>query len=170
MKSISTVKGCLFEYLTGVSSTSWWQGILSGSKEFVIKTGSNGLTIKPTGDTSISGNLDVGGIMNTTHINLTNDDPNIFPLAITHTGANWFQGEYISTANQVGCLFRYKTTGSSTYWWSGVWSSNTNYVNIWLNYKGLSIESNGSAAISGNLNVGVGATSSTIDSHSNQQG
>ena len=31
-----------------------------GSNEFVIKSGSNGLTPKPTGNTSISGNLDVG--------------------------------------------------------------------------------------------------------------
>ena len=59
-KCVSTVKGCLFEYLTSASSTSWWQGILGGSNEFVIKTGSNGLTIKPNGDTTISGNLDVG--------------------------------------------------------------------------------------------------------------
>ena len=56
---VSTVKGCLFEYLTSASSTSWWQGILGGSNEFVLKTGSNGLTIKPTGYTT-SGNLDVG--------------------------------------------------------------------------------------------------------------
>ena len=57
-KFVSTVKGCLFEYSTSASSTSWWQGILGGSNEFVIKTGSSGLTIKPTGDVSIRGNLD----------------------------------------------------------------------------------------------------------------
>ena len=59
-KNVSTVKGCWFDYLTGASSTSWWQGISSGSNEFVIKTGSNGLTIQSNGDTTISGNLDVG--------------------------------------------------------------------------------------------------------------
>ena len=32
-KFVSTVKGCLFEYLTNASSTSWWQGILGGSNE-----------------------------------------------------------------------------------------------------------------------------------------
>ena len=31
-----------------------------GSNEFVMKSGSNGLTLKPTGDADISGNLDVG--------------------------------------------------------------------------------------------------------------
>ena len=59
-KLLSTVKGCLFEYLTGASSTSWWQSILGGSSEFVVKTGSNGLTIQPNGNTTTSGNLDVG--------------------------------------------------------------------------------------------------------------
>ena len=57
-------------------------------------------------DTSIAGNLNVGCIMNTTKINLTNDDPTNAPLVITNTGANWFQGECIATANQIGCLFR----------------------------------------------------------------
>ena len=59
-KFVSTVRGCLFEYLTSASSTSRRLGILGGSNKFVIKTGSHGLTIKPTGDVSISGNLDVG--------------------------------------------------------------------------------------------------------------
>ena len=54
---VSTVKGCLFEYLTSASSTSWWQGVLSGSNEFVIKTGSNGLTIKLNGSAVLSGSL-----------------------------------------------------------------------------------------------------------------
>ena len=98
-------------------------------------------------DTAISGNVVVGGIMNTTKINLTNDDPNNYPLVISNTGGNWFQGVSIATADEVGCLFRYKTSGSSTYWWSGVWGSNTNDFNRWFNYKGLSIKSNGSAAI-----------------------
>ena len=49
--------GCLFEYLTSASSTSWWQGVLSGSNEFVIKTGSNGLTIKSNGIAVFSGSL-----------------------------------------------------------------------------------------------------------------
>ena len=54
-KFVSTVKGCLFEYLTSASSTSWWQGVLSGSNELVIKTGSNGLTIKSDGSAALSG-------------------------------------------------------------------------------------------------------------------
>ena len=93
----------------------------------------------------------LGGIMNTTKMNLTNDVWNNFPLAITNTGTNWFQGEYIATGNEVGCLLRYKTSGSSTYWWSGVWGANTNEFHIWFNCQGLSLKSNGSAVLSGSL-------------------
>ena len=102
-------------------------------------------------DAPISGNLDVGGIMNTTQINITNVDPNNYPLVITNNGGNWFQGEYMATANDVGCLFRYKTGGSSSYWWTGVWGANTNEFNIWYNYQGLSLKPNGSAVLSGSL-------------------
>ena len=97
--------------------------------------------------------------MNTTKINSTNVDPNNYPLVITNNGGNWFQGECIATANEVGCLFRYKTSGSSTYWWSGVWGSNTNDFNIWFNYQGLSLKSNGSAVLSGSLTRNSDASS-----------
>ena len=72
---------------------------------------------------------------------------------------------YESTPNDVGCLFQYKTSASSTSWWHGVWGANANEFNIWHNYKGLSIKSDGSATINGNLDVGVGASSSTIKTH-----
>ena len=42
-------------------SVAWVEGVYwGGSNEFTIKSGSNGLTLKPTGDAVISGNLDVG--------------------------------------------------------------------------------------------------------------
>ena len=128
---------------------------MSPDSSYVIRASdaTNSLTVNQHGNASISANLDVGGIVNTTKINLTNAGPNNYPLVITNDGGNWFQGEYI--ANEVGCLFRYKTSGSSTYWWSGVWGSNTNGLNIWFNCKGLSIKSNGSAALSEKLDVGA---------------
>ena len=89
--------------------------------------------------------------MNTTNIDLTNDDATSFPLVITNTGGNWFQGEYTATANQVGCLFKYKTSGYSIHWWSGMWGANTNEFNIWFNYQGLQFKSKGSAVLSGSL-------------------
>ena len=71
--------------------------------------------------------------MNTPNLDLTDNDPTKFPLAVTTDGGNWFQGEYIANANNVGCLFRYKTSVSPTCWWSGVWGSNLNGFNIWFN-------------------------------------
>ena len=121
-------------------------------------------------DTSISGNLDVGGVMDTTKMKLTNDDTISFPLVITNNGGNWFQGECIANANNVGCLFRYRTSGSSTYWWSGVWGSNANGFNIWFNYTRLSIQSNGSAVISGNLDVGQDQAQTSIKAYVNHVG
>ena len=143
-----------------------WQAGMSSDNSCVIRASgaTHVLTVNQNSNTSISGDLEVGGIMHTTKMDLTNE-PTQFPLAITNTGANWFQGEYIATANEVGCLFRYKTSGSSTYWWSGVWGSNTDDFNMWFTFKGLSIKSNGSAAVSGNLGVGVGAASSMVKAH-----
>ena len=54
-------QGYLITYVTIQSSVAWVEGVnWGGSNEFIIKSGSNGLTITPTGDTTISGNPDVG--------------------------------------------------------------------------------------------------------------
>ena len=137
--------------MTARSSVAWADVNWGSSNEFIIKSGSDGLTLKPTGDAVLSGILDVDGVMRTTNIYLTTGVWYNFPLVITNHGDNRFQGEHIANANIVGCLFRYKTSGSSTYWWSGVWGYNTNYINIWFNYEGLSLKSNGSVVLSGSL-------------------
>ena len=62
------------------------------------------------------------------------------------------------------------TPASSSYWWSGVWGANANKFNIRFNCKGLSIKSNGGAATSGNLDVGVGETKSKVKTHVNHAG
>ena len=159
--STASNQGCLLLHTTAASSTPWMTGVMwGGLDEFVIWNGYNniGLALKPTGDAVISGNLDVDGIMNTTKTNFTNDDTNNLPLVVTSNCGNWFQGEYLANANNVGCLFRYRTSGSSTYWWSGVWGSNTNGFSIWFNYQGLSLKSNGSAVLSGPLPQGSDAS------------
>ena len=56
-KCVPTVKVCLFNCITNASSSSWWQGVVSGLNEFVIKTGSKGLTIKSNGSAVLSGSL-----------------------------------------------------------------------------------------------------------------
>ena len=63
--------GCLVEYKTFASSTSRWAGVWgTNTNEFKIRFTYKGLTIKPTGDAVISGNLDVGP--SRTQSNVTN--------------------------------------------------------------------------------------------------
>ena len=53
--------GCLIEYKTIASSTSWWTGVWgSNTNEFNIWLNYKGLSLKPTGDAVINGNLDIG--------------------------------------------------------------------------------------------------------------
>ena len=66
-QSTESDQGSLIAYTTAQSSVAWVEGVnWGGSNEFTIKSGSNGLTLKPTGDAVISANPDVDGIMNTT--------------------------------------------------------------------------------------------------------
>ena len=54
-------QGCVSFWTTAASSTPWVTGVMwGGLNEFVIWRNNIGLTIKPTGDTTISGHLDVG--------------------------------------------------------------------------------------------------------------
>ena len=60
-QSTASDQGFLIAYTTAQSSVAWVEGVnWGGSNEFIIKSGSNGLTLKPTGDAAVSGNLDVG--------------------------------------------------------------------------------------------------------------
>ena len=59
-QSTASGQGFIIAYVAAQSSVAWGSGVnWGGANEFVIKSGSNGLTIKPTGDVAISGNLDV---------------------------------------------------------------------------------------------------------------
>ena len=53
--------GCLIEYKTNASSTSWWTGVWgTNTNGFKLWFNYQGLSLKPTGDATTSGNLDVG--------------------------------------------------------------------------------------------------------------
>ena len=57
--------GCLMQWMTPASSTYWWSGAWGTNvNEFNIWFDYQGLSIKPTGDVSIGGNLDVGATCN----------------------------------------------------------------------------------------------------------
>ena len=61
--------GCLVEFKTFASSTSWWTGVWgTNTDEFKLRFNYKGLSIKPTGDAVISGNLDVGPSQSVTSI------------------------------------------------------------------------------------------------------
>ena len=50
-QSKASGQGFLIAYTTAQSSVAWVEGVnWGGSNEFIIKSGSNGLTLKPTGD------------------------------------------------------------------------------------------------------------------------
>ena len=90
MESSIAGDGCFQNSLTAQSPTVWNTGVW-GQSEYGIRHGVDGIRIYDTGNTTISGNADVGGIMNTTKIKLTNDVWDNFPLSITSNGDNWFE-------------------------------------------------------------------------------
>ena len=58
LESTISGDGCLMQWKTTASSSQWLQGIWgSNTNEFVIKSGSNGLTLKPNGSAVLSGSL-----------------------------------------------------------------------------------------------------------------
>ena len=60
-QSTASGQGFHIAYMIAQSSVSWVEGVNWGSSnEFTIKSGSNGLTLKPTGGAVLSGKLDVG--------------------------------------------------------------------------------------------------------------
>ena len=104
-QSTASDQGSLITYVTAQSSVAWVEGVnRGGSNEFIIKSGSNGLILKPTGDAVISGNLDVGVGASQTSIKPYVDDQG-------HTGnvqikATWNSQGYINfnTTNPDGLL------------------------------------------------------------------
>ena len=68
-------------------------------------------------DTTRSGNLDVGKILNLQRHPTESDT---IPLIITNTSSSGsgFIGKFVSAVK--GCLFEYLTSASSTSWWQGV--------------------------------------------------
>ena len=89
---------------------------------------------------------------------------------LTSSTNGWFVGKYEGTNNEAGVLSEYKTSASSTSWWQGVWGANTNEFNIWYNFQGLPLKSNGSAVLSGNLEVGPSQAVTSIKAYVNHAG
>ena len=93
--------------MTAQSSVAWVEGVNWGSSnEFIIKYGSCGLTLKPTGDAVISGNLDVSVRNTRTSIKAHNTMDGY--TSYTELEAKWNSQGYLNfEPNRSGanCLF-----------------------------------------------------------------
>ena len=149
----------------GTSNT--WQSGMSSDNPYVVRTSdaTNVLTVNQNGNTSISGNLESQSLA----LNKPSNDDDI-PLQIINNNQNWFVASLESTIAGDGCLVQWMTPASSSYWWSGVWGTNTNDSNIWFNDQGLYHLHNGSAVLSGNLNVGPSQAQSSVNTYFNHVG
>ena len=114
--------GCLMQWMTAASSSYWWSGVWgTNTNELNIWFNYKGLSLKPNGDTTISGNLESQRLT----INKPSNDDDI-PLQIINNNQNWVVASLESTISGDGCLMQWVTPASSTYWRSGVWGTNTN--------------------------------------------
>ena len=56
-QSTASGQGFSIVYIIAQSSVAWVEGVnWGGANEFIIKSGSNGLTLKPNGSAALSGN------------------------------------------------------------------------------------------------------------------
>ena len=139
--------GCLVLWMTPASSTHWWSGVWgTNTNEFNIWFNYEGLSIKPTGDASIGGNLDVLGfrISNTS------------ARAIEINNA-MHNGPYLVAISQHysnhNLLFALRCCPLNQLWCFGVTTSNQYIISHEKSTK-FSIQSNGNTTISGNLDAG----------------
>ena len=141
----------------------WCFGVAASNQYIISHGNSTKLSIQPNGNTSISGDLDVGKVLTLQRITGVTDTP---PLKINNSSnSGWTVGQFESTLNNIGCLVEYKTFASSTSWWTGVWGTNTYEFKVWFNYKGLSIKPTGDVVISCNSDVNASNAPSSIKAY-----
>ena len=116
-------------------------------------------------DTPISGNLESQRLA----INKPSNDNDI-PLQIINNNQSWTVASLESTIAGDGCPMQWATPASSSQWLQGVWGSNTNEFVIKSGSNGLTLKPNGSAVLSGNLDVGVTQAQTSIKAYVNHAG
>ena len=139
----------MFINLSTTRTDGGWMYFKNNNDNYV-QLSNSGNKVNIYKDAAISGNLEPQRLT----INKPSND-NDMPLQIINNNQSWFVASFENTIAEGGCLMQWIAPASSTYWWGGVWGANTNEFNTWFNYKGLSIKSNGSAAINENLDVGA---------------
>ena len=162
-QSTASGQGCLIAYATAQSAAGSTEGVNWGSSnEFIIKSGSNGLTIQSNGDTTISGTLGVQrlSITNTSaraieFNNTMHNGP--YPVAVSQNYSN-DNKSFALRCRPLNQLWRFGVTTSGQYSISHEKSTK------------FSIQPNGNTTTSGNLDVGPSQAQTSIKAYVNHAG
>ena len=157
----------MFLNLSTTRTDGGWMYFKINNDDYIQLSGSDN-KVNSYKDTTISGNLDAGKVWTLKRVPGVSDTN---PLTIINESPGGGTGvAYQSTASDQGFLISYTTAQSSVAWVEGVnWGGSNEFITK-SGSNGLTLKPTGDAVISGYLDVGVGASSSEIDSHSNQQG
>ena len=162
-QSTASGQGFLIDYTTAQSVVGWTEGVNWGSSnEFIIKSGSNCLTVQSNGDTTISGTL------NAQRLPITNTSARAI-----ETNDTMHNGPYLVATSQNysnhNLLFALRCRPLNQLWCSGVTTSNQ-YIISHENSTKSSIQSNGNTTTGGNLNVGPSQAQTPIKAYVNHAG
>ena len=122
--------GCIMQWMTPASSTYWWSGVWGTNRnKFNIWFNYKGLSIKPTGDAVISGNLDV---------NVSNNRPSIRAyntmdgyISYVKLEAKWNSQGYLNfESNRSGANYLFLTAKDDLRMYCG-----NNLVQFFQNYN-----------------------------------
>ena len=154
-----------YDMLLNISTTridGGWMYFKINNDDFIqLSCSDNKVTIYKY--TTINGNLDAQRLT----LNKPSTDSET-PLKIINNNPNWKVMALESTIAGDGCLQSFKTAQSPIVRNTGVW--NQNQYGIRHGVHGLWIYDNGNISISGNLNVGVGASQTSVKAYVNHAG
>ena len=162
-QSTASGQGSLINYTTAQGAVGWTEGVDWGSlNEFIIKSGSNGLTSQSNGDTTISGTLGVQ------KLSITNTSAR--PTEINNMMHN---GPYLVATSQIHSnnklLFALRCRPLNQLWCFGVAASNQ-YIISHENSTKSNIQPNGNTPISGNLDAGPSQAQTSVKAYVNHAG
>ena len=149
----------------GTSNT--WQAGMSSDDSYVIRASdsTNRLSVYPNGDTTIAGNLEITKVLTLKEIPGVSDTS---PLTITNESPGGSTGVvYQSTSPGQDFMIAYVTAQSSVAREEGVNLGGASNCVIKSGSNGLTLKTTGDAVISGYLDVGVGASVTSIKAYVN---
>ena len=152
----------MFLNLSTTRTDGGWMYFKINNDDYMQLSGSDN-KVNMYKDTTISGHLDAQRLT----LNKPSNDSET-PLKLTNNNPNWEVMALESTIAGDGCLQSFKTAQSPIVRNTGVW--NQNQYGIRHGVHGLWIYDNGNISISGNLNVGVGASQTSVKAYVNHAG